>query len=140
MALHTTLQIYKSAYDLLAHSIDVVKNMPRDFKAVVGDRIVDRCLAITTLVGRTNRADLGVARAPHLDALIEHVQETETLFRISVERRHISRGQYAAAVGLTQSVGRQAGGWRKASSKSPDVRSSRQSEQRDLQPGRAAGS
>jgi hypothetical protein len=105
---------------------------------VVGERIVDRCLAITTLVGRTNRADLGVARTPHLDALIEHVHEAETLLRISVEKRHISRGQYATAVEFTQSIGRQAGGWRKASSKSPDVRSSRQSDPRDLQPGRAA--
>lgn len=138
MALHTTLQIYKSAYDLLGHSIDVVKQMPRDFKAVVGERIVDRCLAITTLVGRTNRADLGAARTPYLDSLLEQVQETETLLRISVERRHISRGQYARAVELSQSIGRQAGGWRKASSKSPEVRSSRQPDERDLQPGRAA--
>jgi hypothetical protein len=145
MALHTDTDIYKPAYDLLGKSIDVVKNMPRDFKSVVGPVIMEHCLTILTLIRRTNQADRGAARLPHLDELLERVEQTETLFRVSVERGqvergHISRGQYADLVKLTQSLSRQAGGWRKSSkATSPDVRGSRPPEQRDLQPGRAAG-
>jgi len=32
MATHTTLPIYKAAYDLLGMSSDMVKNMNRDYK------------------------------------------------------------------------------------------------------------
>jgi hypothetical protein len=42
MALHTSLPIYKVAYDLLSVATDVVRNMPRDYKASIGARIRER--------------------------------------------------------------------------------------------------
>lgn len=44
MALHSSLPIYKVAYDLLGVATDVVRNMPRDFKASIGGRIRDECV------------------------------------------------------------------------------------------------
>ncbi len=135
MAIHTTLQIYGTAYDLLGLAVEAVKCMPRDVKPVLGSRIVDRCLEITTLIRRANRADL---KAPDLEQLLERNEEIEALLRVSVEKRYIGRGQYGEAIRLTQSIGRQAGGWKKSSSSSPVARSSRQSGPSDLQSGRAA--
>lgn len=37
MATHTTLPIYKAAYSLLDVVMDLVKNMPRDFKRLIGN-------------------------------------------------------------------------------------------------------
>ena len=49
MATHTQLPIYKVAYDLLDVSTNLVKNMQRDFKRSIGDKITAECIEITVL-------------------------------------------------------------------------------------------
>ena len=36
MALHSELPIYKVAFDLFGLAVDLIKNMPRDVKQVIG--------------------------------------------------------------------------------------------------------
>ena len=111
MALHTALPIYKVAYDLLDTITDLAKNMPRDFKASIGGKLRDECVEIVVLIFRAN-----VARemAPHLGTLIERLQVAELLLRLSRDKHLISTGQYARAIELTNSIGKQAGGWKRA--------------------------
>lgn len=109
MALHTDLPIYKAAYDLLDVSTDLARNMPRDFKVSLGSRIRDEILSIVVLVCRGNVAR---EKERHLLDLIEHQQVVELLLRLCVDKRLISRAQYAKAVALTTSIGKQANGWR----------------------------
>ncbi len=71
MALHTQLPIYKVAYDLLDIITDLAKNMPRDFKAVIGGKLRDECVKIVVLIFRANVAR---DKAPHLGALIKRLQ------------------------------------------------------------------
>jgi hypothetical protein len=111
MALHTALPIYKVAYDLFDISTDLAKNMPRDFKHSIGGKLRDECVEIVTLIFRANVAR---DKAPHLGTLIERVQVVELLLRLSRDKRLISTGQYSKAVELTNSVGKQAGGWRRS--------------------------
>ena len=113
MAIHTELPIHKVAYDLLLVAIELVKNMPRDFKLSVGGEIRNECVAIMTLVFRANVAR---DKAPHLLDLVERVQVAELLLRASRDLRFISTGQYARAIQLTASIGKQANGWRKSAS------------------------
>jgi hypothetical protein len=112
MALHTHLPIYKLAYDLLDLAADLTRNMPRDFKASLGGRIRDECVAMLVLIGRANAA---THKVPHLTALLENLHVAELLFRLSHDKRYISHAQWARAIGLTERIGRQANGWRKAS-------------------------
>ncbi|MCC7041076.1 MAG: four helix bundle protein [Burkholderiales bacterium] len=116
MALHTSLPIYKVAYDLLSIAIEVTRNMPRDFKASLGGRIRDECVEVLVLVARANAAR---EKTGHIDALLEHLHVVEVLLRASKDKRFISLKQYAAAIALTGSVGKQANGWRKHSAASP---------------------
>jgi hypothetical protein len=111
MAIHTALPIYKVAYDLFDVVTELVKNMPRNFKASIGGKISDECIAIMVLIFRANVAR---DKAPHLGELIERLQVAELLLRLSRDKRLISTGQYAKAVELTNSVGKQAGGWRRS--------------------------
>jgi hypothetical protein len=111
MALHTQLPIYKTAYDLLDVVTDLTKNMPRDFKVSIGGKIRDEVVAITVLVFRAN---VSREKEVHLRSLIERLQVAELLLRLSRDKRLISTGQYAKAVDLTNSVGRQASGWRRS--------------------------
>jgi len=111
MALHTQLPIYRAAYDLLDVVTDLAKNMPRDFKASLGGKIRDEVVEITVLVFRANTAR---EKAPHLQGLIERLQVAELLLRLSRDKRLIAVKQYARAVELTTSIGKQASGWRRS--------------------------
>ena len=115
MAIHTALPIYKVAYDLLNVVTELVKNMPRDFKRSIGGKIADECVEIVVLIFRANWAR---DKGPHFGELIERLQVAELLLRLSRDKRLILTKQYAAAVDLTNSVGKQAGGWRKAATSS----------------------
>lgn len=112
MALHTTLPIYKAAYTLFDLITDLAKNMPRDFKQSIGGKLRDELVEIMVLIFRANTAR---EKSTHLETLIERLQVTELLLRLSRDKRLISTGQYAKTVELTQSIGRQAGGWRRSS-------------------------
>jgi hypothetical protein len=112
MAIHTSLPIYKVTYDLLGLVVDIVKNMPREFKQSIGGEIRDECVKVTVLVFRANVAE---DKVPHLTELIERLQVAELLLRLARDKQFISTGQYARAIKLTDSIGKQATGWRKAS-------------------------
>ena len=114
MATHTNLPIYKSAYDLLDVATSLVKNMQRDFKRSIGDKISAECIAITVLIFRANVAQ---DKAPYLLELVERLQVAELMIRLSMDKRLISKDGYAKAIELTTSIGKQANGWRKAASR-----------------------
>ena len=111
MATHTQLPIYKVAYDLLDVSTNLVKNMQRDFKRSIGDKITAECIEITVLIFRANVAQ---EKAPHLLELLERLQVAELMIRLAKDKRLISPAGYARAVELTTSIGKQANGWRKS--------------------------
>lgn len=111
MAIHTELPIYKVAYTLLDVVTDLVKNMQRDFKRTIGEKIAVECVEITILVFRANVAQ---DKAPHLMELIERLQVINLMLRLAMDKRLISRGAYASAAELTTSIGKQANGWRRA--------------------------
>lgn len=111
MALHTELDIFKVSYNLVDLALDLIKNMPRTVKQTVGDKLRDECLAITTLIQRANIAG---DKAPHLVALQEHLEVANVLLRLSRDKRFISTGQYARAIELSTSIGKQSTAWRKA--------------------------
>lgn len=111
MALHTSLPIYRAAYSLLDVITDLSRNMPRDFNASIGGKLRDECVEI---VVRIFRANCVRDKAADIEALIEHLQIAELLLRLSRDKRLISTGQYAKAVELTTSIGKQASGWRRS--------------------------
>lgn len=117
MATHTQLPIYKVAYDLLDVVTSLVKNMQRDFKRSIGEKISAECIEITVLIFRAN---VSQDKGPHLLELIERLQVAELMLRLSMDKRLISKVAYAQAIELTTSIGKQANGWRRAAA--PDRR------------------
>ena len=65
MALHTQLPIYKAAYQLLDVTVDITRNIPRDFKRLIGEKVREECLEITVLVFRANVCR---EKVPHIEA------------------------------------------------------------------------
>ncbi|WP_131753722.1 four helix bundle protein [Burkholderia vietnamiensis] len=114
MATHNQLPIYKVAYTLLDVVTDLVKNMQRDFKRSIGEKISVECIEITVLVFRANVAQ---DKAPHLMELLERLQVIELLLRLAMDKRLISKPAYAKAIEHTTSIGKQANGWRRAANR-----------------------
>ena len=112
MALHHELPIYKVAYDLLGLVIQASRNMQRDVKQQVGAVLINECVWIVVLIFRANVAR---EKAPHLIELIERLQVAELFLRLARDLRLIPTKQYAAAIALTGSIGKQANGWRRSS-------------------------
>jgi hypothetical protein len=109
MAIHKDLPIYKAAYALLDVATSLIKNMPRDFKRSIGEKITSECIEITVLIFRANVA---TDKSGHLLELLERLQVAELMIRLAQDKRLISRSAYAAAAELTSSIGRQATGWK----------------------------
>lgn len=124
MALHHELPIYKAAFDFLSLSIDLTRNIPRDFKRSLGDKVRDECVEIMTLIFRANVVD-GAEKVPYIKEILERTEVLNLLLRVFVDKQFISKTQYAKAIAMTGSIGKQAGGWKKHSAASPASGSSR---------------
>ena len=111
MALHTDLEIHKVAEELLGLSLDLVRNIPRDLKQVVGAKIRDECLQVLVLIGRANMTR---DKPPQINLLLESIWMLNYLLRALTNRGLISKGQHAKAMKMTASVGRQANAWKKS--------------------------
>jgi hypothetical protein len=118
MALHHQLPIYKLAYDLLSVTTDITRNIPRDFKRLIGEKIREECVQILVLIFRANVAR---NKTPHIEDLLERLQVVELLLRLSKDKRFISTKQYARAIEITDGIGRQATGWKRHAAAAPAV-------------------
>lgn len=112
MALHTELDIYKSAYQLMDVAVGYVVNLPRSVKHSIGTRLIDLCVGIMLLILKINCIRNVKERIPHLDTLLEHKEETGLLLRLCKDKKFISPQQYGTAIELVTSVGKQAMAWR----------------------------
>ncbi|WP_136474514.1 four helix bundle protein [Pseudomonas sp. DG56-2] len=116
MGMHTSLPIHKVAFDLLNLALDLTRNIPRDFKTLLGAKLRDECLEVMVLIGRANMA---ADKRPALVALVERVQVIEYLVRVLKEKRFISIPQHASAIALTTSIGKQANAWKRSTPAAP---------------------
>jgi hypothetical protein len=113
MALASTLPIYRVTYELLQVVTRITKDMPRDYKQSLGNKIREECVELTVLIYRANCSR---EKRPHIEALQEHLQVATLLIRLSKDMRLISTGQFAQTIQLTDQIGRQASGWFKSAS------------------------
>jgi len=118
MALHHQLPIYKLAYDLLSVTTDITRNIPRDFKRLIGEKVREECVEILVLIFRANVAR---NKTTHIEDLLERLQVVELLLRLSKDKHFISTKQYARAIEITDGIGRQATGWKKHAAAAPAV-------------------
>lgn len=136
MALHTDTEIYKATYDLCKLVTELVANMQRNYKADFGAELRKRCMA---LVMRTYEANTSEDKPPILQRMRQEVEAVNLALRLAVDIKQISPKQYARAIAMTASIGKQATGWQKHSESALAAGLSRQSDQCAMESGRAAG-
>jgi len=117
VALASTLPIYRVTYDLLQVVTRITKDMPRDYKQSLGNKVREECVELVVLIYRANCSK---DKRRHLEDLQEHLQVVMLMLRLSTDMKLISTRQFAQTVELTDQIGRQSTAWRKYAS-SPAV-------------------
>ena len=114
MARHEHLPIYKQSYELLQQAVHVTKDFPREFKFTVGQRLRDEILQLLVLIYRANGRR---EKEPVIAEILENILVVELLIRLCHDMRSLPKKHYAALVLLTESLARQAEGWKKSATK-----------------------
>lgn len=127
MSLHTDTALFKTTYDLSLLVTKLVANMPRNYKADFGKRLREQCFDLVMAVYRANTAD---DRATVIKVMREEIEAANLSLRLAADLRLISKGQYAQAIELTSSAGKQATGWLKHTEIALAARPSRRPGQR----------
>jgi hypothetical protein len=122
MAQYQHLPIYRITYELLQKSVLTIKEFPRDYKFTIGQQLQETIVGLVVLIYKANTAK--AERLIYIEQLLEKIQVTELLIRLSQDMRLISKKDYGALVEMTQSLNKQAEGWRKSASKLASNKSS----------------
>ena len=116
MSLAKDLDIYKAADALLTLSLKVQAQVPRAYRVAVGQRISNECADILMTVARANAAR-GDSREAQIAKLLEHLEAAVVILRASFTLQLIPLKVWAASIELTDSIGKQANGWLKATAR-----------------------
>lgn len=111
MGLHSNLPIYKVSYDLIGVVVEAARQMPRDVKRLLGEKLRDECIELSLLIYDANVA---ADKKTPLGTLLRRVQAIEIMLRVSRDKQWLSTAHYARAVQLTDQIGKQATGWKKS--------------------------
>lgn len=113
MATYQHLPIYRTTYDLLVKVTDATRHYPRDFKRSLGDAIRDEVMLIVLMIYRAN-SSRSALRSSCIEEILERLQVTELMLRLSRDMGMLSIKRFSSIVQLTDDLGKQAVGWRKA--------------------------
>lgn len=114
MARHDHLPIYKQSYELLNQIMHVSKDFPREHKFTIGQKLREEVIQILVLIYRANsQKDKSII----VVEILEKILVSELLIRLCRDMKILSVKHFAALVLLTQSLSKQAEGWKKSSSK-----------------------
>jgi len=114
MAQYQHLPIYKLTYDILLRIMQVTKNFPREYKYTLGQKLRDEIIELVVLIYRANSHK---DKATFLAMIVERVQLIQLLIRLSHDIRILQRKHYADLAEKTDSLARQAQGWKRAGDK-----------------------
>jgi hypothetical protein len=115
MARYQHLPIYKLSYELLGRVMLVTKDFPRDHKYTLGQKLRDEIISVIVFIYRANSSEQKVSV---INEILERILVVELLIRLSRDMRILTIKHYAGLVEMTESLARQAEGWKKSASKS----------------------
>lgn len=112
----TDLPIYKQCQFLLTLVTQAYRQIPKEFKPNMGKSLLDQAVQMALLVARAN-ACAPAARALVLDKLIELAEAMKIVLRLMLDQRMLSPKLWGQSIPITESICKQAGGWKKHSAR-----------------------
>jgi hypothetical protein len=92
----------------------LTSDFPREYKFTMGQKIQEELVNLIVIIYRANSAE---NKEAHINLFLERLQVVELLIRLSHDLRLFSVKGYAGLVEMTESLAKQAQGWKKNCSK-----------------------
>jgi len=92
--------------------------MPRSVKKILGDKVMQHCVDMLSLMALANASKRDV-RAAYIETLLTHKNAASDLLHVCFDSRYLSPALWAESIELLGSIGKQAGGWLKSANKAP---------------------
>lgn len=111
MAQFQHLPIYRSSYQLLLEASLAIKSFPREYKYTLGQKMREEIIEVIVLVFKANSTK---RKKDILDDLISRIQVASLLFRLCHDMKILPLKRYVALSAISDSIGKQATGWKKS--------------------------
>jgi hypothetical protein len=109
------LNIYHSMYGLLMMLMDARNQFDKQYKYIIGEKVVDQTLGCLTLIHYANEDKRKGARAQHLDQFLMEFDVLKTLIMVCRDRRQFKKDSVLAEVFIkVADVEKQASNWRRS--------------------------
>lgn len=116
--IHDDLPIYRKGVELLSLAVRVQQQMPKGVKRVLGEKIMNHCVEMLDLMAFANATQKSI-RVGYIQSLLSEQRAVTVLLRVGFDSRYLSPKLWGESVELLGSIGSQAGGWIKSSSRAP---------------------
>jgi aminoglycoside phosphotransferase family enzyme len=118
MAQYDQLPVYKQSYDLLLELYTISKNMERDFKFTLGEKIKNE---VTDLIVNVYRANSRVDKAILIAKARENIEVVRLLMRLYKDLKQIKTNEYVSVSEKIESVSKQLAAWHNSQQKQKTI-------------------
>lgn len=107
------LPVYKVSYELLLYSFTLIKNLKREYKYTLGEKIKNEMIDLLMNVYRANKIKERRNKIVKVEKAIENIEVIRLLFRLLYDLHEINIKDLARVNVNIENVRRQLIGWEK---------------------------
>ena len=108
------LPVYKVSYDLLLYSFSLIKNLKREYKYTLGEKIKNEMTDLLMNVYRANKIIKKGIKLVKVEKALENIEVIRLLFRLLYDLHEIGIKDFAKVNVDIENVRRQLIGWQKS--------------------------
>lgn len=108
MALHTELPVYKASYDLFLYNFKLIKNLQREYKYTVGEKVKKETMDLMMNIYRANKSK---DKKQHLESARANIEVIRLLIRMLKDLKQINLKKFTKANKKIEIISRQLTGW-----------------------------
>lgn len=112
VAIYTNLPVYEECYQLLLQLVTFSRQMQRDFRYTLGEKLQQTVVDIIVLIFKANKTE---QKTTHIADAREKLVEAQVMMRVLNDIRQLSDKQYVQLVERTTSVSKQLASWERSS-------------------------
>jgi hypothetical protein len=114
MATYDNLPVYKSSYDLLLLTVNIIPHFRKSYKYTLGSKLQETLIELMSFIFQAN---CNQSKSEHLQKARENVEIVRLLFRLSNDLKLIDLKKFVEVNVLIESISKQLVGWERSFSK-----------------------
>ncbi len=114
------LPVYRSSYLLLLNSFKLIKNLSREYKYTIGEKLKNEIMDLLMNVYIANKTKKALTKLEKIENTILNVEVIKLLFRLLFDLHEISLKEHVKVSVDIENVRRQLIGWERVLKKRPE--------------------